>query len=117
MFGVMNSQESQRSALCALLKHSWTRRSVIMSDVMMRVDQGPVLWSGHMGLQVGGQRSEPVLWSGHMGLRVGGQSPSSGRVRAPGEPRGSRAPWGPVRLLWGNSIEIGVADDECGCVS
>ncbi|CAL8236162.1 unnamed protein product [Boreogadus saida] len=44
-----------------------------MSDVMMRADQGPVLWSGHMGLQVGGQRSEPVLWSGHMGLRGGGQ--------------------------------------------
>ena len=64
MFGVMSSQESQCSALCALLKHSWTRRSVIMSDVMMRVDQEPVLWPGHMGLRVGGQRSEPVLWSG-----------------------------------------------------
>ena len=61
MFGVMSSQESQCSALCALLKHSWTRRSVIMSDVMMRVDQEPVLWPGHMGLQVGGQRSEHVL--------------------------------------------------------
>ncbi|CAL8292972.1 unnamed protein product [Arctogadus glacialis] len=73
-------EESQRSALSALLKHSWTRRSVIMSDVMMRVDQEPVLWPGHMGLQVGGQRSEPVLWPGHMGLQVGGQSPSSGRV-------------------------------------
>ena len=72
-FGVMSSQESQRSALSALLKHSWTRRSVIMSDVMMRVDQEPVLWPGHMGLQVGGQRSEPVLWPGHMGLQVGGQ--------------------------------------------
>ncbi|CAL8397879.1 unnamed protein product [Gadus morhua 'NCC'] len=47
---------------------------------MMRVDQEPVLWPGHMGLQVGGQRSEPVLWPGHMGLQVGGQSPSSGRV-------------------------------------
>ena len=57
----MSSQESQCSALCALLKHSWTRRSVIMSDVMMRVDQEPVLWPGHMGLQVGGQRSEHVL--------------------------------------------------------
>ncbi|CAL8234452.1 unnamed protein product [Boreogadus saida] len=65
-------EESQRSALCALLKHSWTRRSVIMSDVM-RADQGPVLWWGHMGLRVGGQRSEPVLWSGHMGLQGGGQ--------------------------------------------
>ncbi|CAL8239948.1 unnamed protein product [Gadus morhua 'NCC'] len=31
-----------------------------MSDVMMRVDQEPVLWPGHMGLQVGGQRP---LWS------------------------------------------------------
>ena len=61
MFGVMSSQESQCSALCALLKHSWTRRSVIMSDVMMRVDQEPVLWPGHMGLQVGGQRSELML--------------------------------------------------------
>ncbi|CAL8236080.1 unnamed protein product [Arctogadus glacialis] len=32
-----------------------------------------------MGIQVGGQRSEPVLWPGHMGLQVRGQSPSSGR--------------------------------------
>ena len=75
MFGVMSSQESQCSALCALLKHSWTRRSVIMSDVMMRVDQEPVLWPGHMGLQVGGQRSEvrarPLVGSGPQGNQEG----------------------------------------------
>ena len=76
-FGVMSSQESQRSALSALLKHSWTRRSVIMSDVMMRVDQEPVLWPGHMGLQVGGQSpsSGRVTWGSSWEVR--GQSPSS----------------------------------------
>ncbi|CAL8239281.1 unnamed protein product [Gadus morhua 'NCC'] len=60
-----------------------------MSDVMMRVDQEPVLWPGHMGLQVGGQRSEPVLWSGQ-------------------GPRGTKREQGPVGALL-NSVVSSVS--------
>ncbi|CAL8235902.1 unnamed protein product [Boreogadus saida] len=89
MFGVMSSPESQRSALSALLKHSWTRRSVIMSDVMMRVDLEPVLWPGSHGAP--GQRSEPVLWPGSHGA-PGGRSEVRARPLA--------------RVTWGSGWEV-----------
>ncbi|CAL8397867.1 unnamed protein product [Gadus morhua 'NCC'] len=55
---------------------------------------------------VGGRRSEPVLWPGHMGLQVGGQSPSSGRVTwgSRWEVRGQSPSSG--RVTWGSRWKV-----------
>ncbi|CAL8397864.1 unnamed protein product, partial [Gadus morhua 'NCC'] len=77
----------------------------------------PVLWPGHMGLQVGGQRSEPVLWPGHMGLQVGGQR--SEPVLWPGHMGlqvGGQSP-SSGRVTWGSRPGGGESKQDCSEVS